>query len=272
MPDTIFVPIDFSAFTDQQLRLAKNWAIWLDAELRVVHQMEDPIPSLASNAIRHQIHYENKRVISQEWFKLQSEIFGENGKVSFEPISQNLIKYLEEKTQNSSESLIIMGLKGTGKLEQIFLGSRVTEVVERLDQIVIAVPKTKTEIIPKKLMIGANPKYPFNIEQLNSFLDKIEGLVEEIMLINFAEENDNLLDLENYLNEIKSKIKSHAQISTRIYTGDKFKNEAFDEFEAAENCYLILQKGGRTFKDKIFRKFMINELVYRASIPLIIIP
>jgi nucleotide-binding universal stress UspA family protein len=273
MQDTIFVPIDFSAFTDQQLRLAKEWAFWLSSDLWIVHQMEDAIPSLASNTIRLQIHYENKRAISQEWFKLQTEIFDQNEKVNFDPISQDLIQYLAEKTQNSSENLIIMGLKGKGKLEQIFLGSKVTEVVEKLNQIIIAVPKMGHEVIPKKLIISVHPKYPFNLEILNKLIVKIEGMVEELVLISFAEENDNILDLENYLDEFKSKISSAGlQVFTKILAGDKFNNTALDQFEATENSYLILQKGGRTFRDKLFRKFMINELVYRASIPLIILP
>jgi nucleotide-binding universal stress UspA family protein len=272
MSNTIFVPIDFSTYTAQQLMLARNWASWLHADLWVVHQMEDQLPSLADSTMRLQIHYENKRVISQEWFKLQDEIFDENDQVKFDPTSQNLIQYLDANTQSSSDNIIIMGLKGTGKLEQIFIGSMVTEVVEKLNQIVIAVPKMKSDIIPNKLFVSVHPKYAFNRDLFKRFIDKIEGKVHEIIFVSFAEENDNLLDLENHLDEFKAKMNSDLLISKRIYKGDKFNNLAFDEFEATENSYLILQKGGRTFKDKIFRKFMINELVYRASIPLIILP
>jgi nucleotide-binding universal stress UspA family protein len=272
MPNTIFVPVDFSPYTAQQLWLAKNWALWLHADISVVHQMDDPIPSLASNTVRLQIHYENKRRVTQDWFKLQEKIFDKNDFVKFDTINENLIQYLNEKTQFLEGSIIIMGLKGAGRLKQIFLGSMVTEVVEKLNLTVIAAPKNNLNMTPKRLVISAHPKYPFNVKSLKILLGKIEGLVEVINLITFSEENDDILSIQVYLDELKSEIKTEVQIFSRIFTGDKFKNQAFDELEARENTYLILQKGGRAFKDKIFRKFMINELVYRASIPLIILP
>ena len=219
MSNTIFVPIDFSAYTAQQLMIAKNWASWLQAELWVVHQMEDPIPTLADKSMRLQLHYENKRAISQEWFKLQDAIFDGNDKVRFEPTSQNLIQFLEENAQNTSENIIIMGLKGKGKLEQIFLGSKVTEVVEKLNHTVIAVPKTELEITPQKLFVIAHPKYPFKLTLLKRFVEKIERLVEEIHFITFVEENDNVLDLENYLNEFKSEINFGIPTVTKILPG-----------------------------------------------------
>jgi nucleotide-binding universal stress UspA family protein len=272
MPNTIFVPIDFSPYTAQQLWLAKNWALWLHADISVVHQMDDPIPSLAPNTVRLQIHYENKRRVTQDWFRLQKKIFDKNDFVKFDTINENLIQYLSEKTQFLEGGIIIMGLKGVGRLKQIFLGSMVTEVVEKLHQTVIAAPKNNLNITPKRLVISAHPKYHFNMKSLKILLGKIEGLVEEINLIAFAEENDEILKLEVFLEGLKSEIKTDVPIFYRIFTGDKLKNQAFDELVATQNTYLILQKGGRTFKDKIFRKFMINELVYHASIPLIILP
>ncbi|MNE57231.1 hypothetical protein D3C80_1521830 [compost metagenome] len=57
-----------------------------------------------------------------------------------------------------------------------------------------------------------------------------------------------------------------------IYEG----NNPFDDIKKIINNkndeMLIVQKGSRHLTDQLFRKFLINELVYEGQTPLIVLP
>ncbi|MGV3657517.1 MAG: hypothetical protein ACO1NX_06165, partial [Chitinophagaceae bacterium] len=38
-----------------------------------------------------------------------------------------------------------------------------------------------------------------------------------------------------------------------------------------KDAYLVVQRGSRTFDDSVLRRFMINELVYSASVPMVVL-
>lgn len=44
-----------------------------------------------------------------------------------------------------------------------------------------------------------------------------------------------------------------------------------ERVELTEDSFLVLQQGSRSLSDKLFRKFMVNELVFNAKTPLIVL-
>lgn len=57
-------------------------------------------------------------------------------------------------------------------------------------------------------------------------------------------------------------------IMHRIYEGSNIK----DVINSKVDELLVVQKGSRLFSDHLFRKFMINELVYEGQTPMIVLP
>ncbi|MEX0769657.1 MAG: hypothetical protein WD035_02935, partial [Balneolaceae bacterium] len=77
---------------------------------------------------------------------------------------------------------------------------------------------------------------------------------------------------DQHIKEYSNKFNGSIATSYKIF---KSKN-VFEEFKSytaqKENSFLVLQKGGRSFKDVMLKRFFINRIIHDGSIPLIVLP
>jgi hypothetical protein len=272
MSRKLYVLLDFSVYSKSELQLAKKWTDWYGLEIVVLHEMEMPLPTIASYEQRLKILYDQKREVSKLWFPLVEEVFGDSQLLKFEILDEPLITYLKKNIGSSGEDLIMMGLKGSGKLKQIFIGSMVNMVVEQLNQITIAVPKNLGDFEPNQLLVSVHPKFDFNDEAFKKLMEVIPKSIQSILFMSVANEEDDKEEIRNFLTHISSRIYMDLQLKTIIFSGSDAFSEIKNHFTGRNDFILVLQKGSRSFTDKMFRKFLVNELVYDGSIPLIILP
>lgn len=268
---TIYILLDFSAYSKTELLFAKSWIGDMDIEVRVIHQLDLVVPSLASKDIRLKMVYDEKRQILNKWFQLKSEIFSDNEHVKFEILDRSIMDYLKLTSQNQT-IYVMMGLKGGGKLKQIFLGSMVNEVIERLNIVTFALPRELENFTPNEIIILAHPEFNFNLEALHQLLKYVPDNVRTLKWICIAREGETVEDLHDYLEYLIKKTETGLNHELAVFSGKEVLVQVKSFFQSNENKVLIIQKGGRTFMDKLFRKFLINDLVYDGSIPLIILP
>ncbi|MFD2200722.1 universal stress protein [Shivajiella indica] len=267
----IYVLLDFSEYSKTELLFAKSWIENREFEIRALHQFDFIYPTLLNNDLRLKIAYDQKRVIWNKWFQLKNEIFPEEIKVQFEILDYSLVEYLSSAAQNETFYLI-MGLKGGGKMKQIFIGSMVNEVIKKLNLVTFALPKKLENFNPRKITITVHPEFSFNLKALEEVLVNAPKSVDSIKWVSIAREEDNPEDLSDYLDYLIKKVDTSLHQEFFVFSGEDTFVQVKAFFHSHNDNILLVQKGGRTFKDKLFRKFLINELVYDGSIPLIILP
>jgi hypothetical protein len=272
MKTRLFVLLDFSVYSKAELLLAKKWSEWYDLEIIVLHQMEAILPSLADKELRLKIIYDQKRELAKLWFDLHEEVFGRSNPIKFEILHDPLIAYLETNINPMGNDLIIMGIKGSGKLKQIFIGSMVNMVVEQLNQLTIAVPKNLDDFEPNTLIISVHPKYALNENAFEKFLKIIPKSIVTLKFISVLTDQDDENNIKSYLSMLTHKPRRNFEISSTMYSGKNPLEEIKNHLGGRNDFLLMVQKGSRTFTDKLFRKFMVNELVYDGSIPMVILP
>ncbi|MCL6261083.1 universal stress protein [Aquiflexum sp. TKW24L] len=268
----LYVLLDFSAYSRVELLMAKKMNEWYGHEIVVVHQMDLPVPSLANHDLRLKIVYDHQREISREWFTLRDSIFDKFCMIKFEIIENPLLEYLENNLDADGLDIIMMGLKGSGKLKQIFIGSTINKIIEYLNRIVIAVPKSLENFEPKKLLVSVHPKFEFNSGGFEIFLKYIPKSIHTIEFMTVAREDDSIEEIENFLKKLSNK--EYGNLTSRyiIFKGVDVFTQIKTFIADKKEYFLVVQKGGRTFSDKIFRKFMVNELVFDGSIPMVVLP
>lgn len=268
----IYALLDFSDYSNTQLKLANQWCINFDYELVIVHEVFLMVPSLGSPEVRLKIEYDQKRGVLNQLETLRQSYVDPSVKVSFEITAEPLIKYLSEGVQIQQGDLIVMGIKGTGKLKQIFLGSTATRVIEELNQITVALPIQLELNLPKKLIVAVHHKTHINEEVLNILLQKIKYDSIELEFVSIITEGEQISDADRYLNELKNRYSEHYTCRINLFAGNDALNDLKNFVLPQNGSFLVLQKGSRSLADRVFRRFMINEMVYDASTPLIILP
>ena len=134
----------------------------------------------------------------------------------------------------------------------------------------VTVPTDTKMNLPIKLLVGVHPNYPLNRKQLNTVLKALENNLEKIEFFTILKETEDEQPTKDYLLKIQSEYKS-IKSEIQIYRGDDATSALRDRMKQSHSSFLVLQQGSRSLTDKLFRKFTINELVYRAQTPLIVL-
>jgi hypothetical protein len=165
---------------------------------------------------------------------------------------------------------VFAGLKEGGLLKRLFIGSTTLSIINESDLLTVAVPIISPIDVPQKLIVGVTYKYPLNKAQFDLLLSSFSGQIREVEFFTILEKGEDETKELNHLAQLQSEYAVYGSSVFLLKGEDKFmvlKNHV----EQAERPFLVLQQGSRTLDDKLFRKFMISEVVYSGQIPLIII-
>lgn len=156
--------------------------------------------------------------------------------------------------------------------KKLFLGSVTLQIVENVNNIIVAIPKGIDTFSHKKIFVAAKMTHPLNILALNTFLNFIDKEDINITFFYLARPDENTKEIKGYLSELATLFADRFNTSFEVYEGkdpfadiEKVINNKIDEL-------LMVQKGSRLLTDQFFRRFLINHLVYKGQTPLIVLP
>jgi len=268
----LVVLVDFSPYTPTLLRLACNWQETFHLDLVFVHKMDGLAPTLSNKKRIDSIIAFNKKEVENKLLKYleESALSPDNNKTSFEVVSNQLTHYLEGFLK--PDDIILLGLKGTGFLKKLLIGSTATTLINHLNQIVIAVPQTIAYTVPMKLVLSCQEKHPINETALKSILMTIGQKIKEIELLTIIDGQAELEPGKRYLEQMRSKLGHGYKYTISIYENKDAFGEIKKRFSQCLDDFIVLQKGSRHLNDQLFRKFFINDLIHDGNTPLIILP
>lgn|SRR5690554_1951199 len=264
--------IDFSEYSSNLITYAGEWAKEANARIHLHHQTMVLAPALANSETKQQIAQQTN---DEALHKLQDfaktslpTMMDVSYSVSEAPLQSTLSELLAEPFEN----LIFVGVKGTGMLKKIFLGSVALQVIRNTKNIVVAMPKEIDRYSHEKIFVAINEKKPLNTVELNNFLQFVEDKNTHITFFYLAKPNEKTNDVEKQLRELAETYADRFQTDFAIYEGQnrledikKVINNNIDEI-------LVIQRGSRFLTDQIFRSFLINDLVYEGQTPLVVLP
>lgn len=268
----LIVLVDFSPYTPTQLRLACSWQEIYGLELVFVHKMDGLAPTLSNTRESDKIIAFNKAEAEKKYLQYlkDCELSPVPTQTSFEAVPHQLTHFLEGFL--NPDDLLLLGLKGTGFLKRILIGSTATTIINQLNHTVIALPQKIDFAIPKKLVLSCQEKYPLNESALEVIINTLGKKINEIELLTIIEDKADLERSKMYLEYIQSKIGEAYSYKISIYENTDAFAEIKKRFSQCLDDFIVLQKGSRHLNDKLFRRFFINDLIHDGNTPLIILP
>ncbi len=272
MKKRLIVLIDFSEFSGNLIRYAGDWGEKTNAELLLIHQTVVMAPALADNESRRMIARQANDEALEQLKALAQTLIPSTVKTSFAVSDQQLHLTLTKLLAESFHNLVLVGMKGTGLLKKIFLGSVVTQVIDNAKGIVAAIPKEISAFSHARIFVAVTDKHPLNILELNNLLNFIDKENTHITFFYLAKPFERTKDMEKQLRDLSVLFGSRYYTSHTIYEGAN----PFEDIKKVINNQveeiLVVQKGSRLLTDQLFRKFLVNELVYEGQTPLIVLP
>jgi nucleotide-binding universal stress UspA family protein len=272
MKKRFIILIDFSEYSRNLIKYACDWSKQVNAELLLVHQSIVLAPALTDNESRQQIAIHTNEKALQKLRMLAKELIPPTIQVSFNVSESNFQLTLPKLIEEPFNNLIFVGIKGTGLLKKLFLGSVALQVIDNTKNCIVAMPKEIETFSHEKIYVAVTEKHPLSVLELNKFLNFIDNKNTTITFFYLAKPNEKTKGIEKHLKDLKEMYSDRYKTSIAIYEGNNPFADIKQVINNTEEEMLIVQKGSRLLTDQLFRRFLINELVYEGQTPLIVLP
>lgn len=272
MKNRFIILVDLSSDSEHLVQFAYQWSKNIGADMLLVHHTVVMLPVLTP--------YESKKklikIANQESLDTLRR-FAETAlpgvmSIGFFVSEKPLVTELRTLLRGPFNNLVFLGLSKKGLLEKLFIGSEAVKVIDGIDNLIVAVPLHPECCSPETIHVAVQKNSPLNILDFNKFLNFRKAGIERIVFFSVLEPGEDRNDAEKYLRDL-----------TELYS-DRY-DAAYEMYEAKigfqdlkriildkKDEFIVVQRGSRMFLDQIFRKFLINDLVYEGNIPLVILP
>lgn len=214
----ILVPVDYSAYSDHAVRYAIHLAKKINAEIHLFHGLETPelIPMAGTMMWPLENFEELKEESDQDLLKYIYKLKNDPTlkmpyfpTITYSTEKGSVVKIIDQLTNSSHFDLIVMGLAGSSRFNQFFLGSNSRAVIEKIKHPVLLVPKETDFVPPRKIALATS----LNESDLNSIqsVARIFCLYDpEILLVHVDMDsydiNDPSTPENRFLNSVKGKL------------------------------------------------------------------
>lgn len=272
MKKRLIALVDLSAHSPGLIRYACDWCVKADAVLHLVHHTVVHAPVMADRDSKRQIADLAKAEARERMRMLAEELVPSSIKVSFSVSTVRLQVMLSQLLAEPFEDLVLVGLKGTGMLKKLFIGTVALEVIEQTHHVVVTMPKDVTAFDHRRIHVAVSELHPLNVTALNSFLDFIDRERTGITFFHLSRADEETTGMEQQLASLAAAYADRFDTSTAIYQGSDPFADIRCVIGGSTDELLIVQKGSRLLSDHLFRRFLINELVYEGKTPLVVLP
>lgn len=272
MRKRFIVLIDFSEYSNHLIQYALDWSKEADASIVLLHETSVASPALADSETKQQITSHHNEQALQQLKTLVNPYIDHRVDISYVVSDVPLLFSLPKLLKEPYDHLVFVGIKGTGILKQLFLGSVALEIIRNTQNIVVAMPNDIDRFSHEKIYVAVNQRKPLNLDQLNYFLQFFNHENTHITFFYLAKPNENTQPVEKKLHHLSESFADRFKTSHAIYEGQNRLEDIKKVINNTIEEILIVQKGSRLLTDQIFRRFLINDLVYEGATPLVVLP
>lgn len=258
MKKRFIILVDFSEYSGNLIRYASDWSKQANAELLLVHQTIVLAPALTDIDSRQQIAQHTNEDALIKLKALANELIPQAVKVYFSVSDTYLQATLSELLAEPFDNLIFAGIKGTGLLKKIFLGSVALQVIEHTNNIIVAMPKEIDTFSHNKIFVAVTEKHPLNILELNKFFNFIDSQNTSITFFYLAKPQEKTKNIAKHLSDLTLLFAGRFHTTFEIYEGSNPFEDIKILISNKIDEILIVQKGSRLLTDQLFRRFLIT--------------
>lgn len=273
METRFIVLIDLSEYSPGLLRFAHSWSARCNASMLLVHQTHSMTPAMLEAADARSIEEITNANALERLQAFTRDTLANSAGIEFIVTEREITDVLRDLLKDPYNHLLLLGLKGTGTLKKIFIGSVAVDVINELDSITIAIPKGIDRYALTKVHVGVQLENKIDLNDLDRLLELMGPSVKHITFFSVNKAGEESHALINYLASLSERYNaSEGRSSTyELYENDKVFDDIKQFMSTAGDEILVVQRGGRMFLDLVFRKFLINELIYDGKIPLAVL-
>lgn len=272
MQKRFIILLDFSEHAQNLLTYAYQWSRTVFAKVVLVHESTMVIPGISDYETRVALAKEANREALVYLKDMAQKTLPADAEVDFEVSERPIRQTLDQLLGEEFEHLIFVGVKGTGLLKKIFIGSMAVQLIDHTNNLVVAIPQEVSRYSHEKIFIAVSMRHRLNVLELNNFLRFIDERDTTLTFFYLAKPGEDTTEEEKKLRDLAKLFGEKFRATYEIYQGKGALSDIKQVINDKIDEILVVQRGSRLLTDHLFRRFLINELVYEGQTPLVVLP
>lgn len=267
-PNRIIALIDFSDYSERIVSFSAEFSQQIHAEVIFIHEVSGMVPAYADETLREQIITQEMEAAKEKMSSLLKDTPLQNSRVIITEL--DVISELQKTHDETHEDWVVLGLKGTGFIKEIFIGNTAIRVINHTKMLTVTIPLEKSISVPEELLVAVSPKYPLNHQQFELVLENLKPNLKHITFVSVGKNESDRMERVNLLENLCEQYASYKTNSILLEEGEII-TQLLNMAETRERAFLVVQQGSRTLLDTVFRKYLVNQLVNYGATPLIVL-
>lgn len=272
MKNRFIILVDLASDSEHLIQFAYNWSKNIGADMLLVHNTVVMLPALTPYESKKNLTKMANREALDQLRRLAGTVLPNVMSIGFFVSEKHLVTQLRTLLRGPFNNLVFLGLSKKGLLEQIFIGSEAVKVIDGIDNLIVAVPLNPECCSPETVHVAVQKSNPLNIIDFNKFLNFRKESIKNLVFFSVLETGDDWHDADKYLKDLTQLYSDRYSATSEMYKAQSGFQDLKRIILSKKDDFIVVQRGSRMFLDQIFRKFLINDLVYEGNIPLVILP
>lgn len=256
---TILVPTDFSSTALNAANYAAGFAKAINARILLLHTYHTPNFTKDINPVitdPEKLHRDNEEQLKEEARRLVTTY-------SLDVKYRLKVGFLVDEILEAEKevSLVIMGMNGAGRLNELFLGSMPTATVKATKKPVIIVPEKAVFTPPSKIVFACDYDPNTDVNALNALKEMVKAFNAVVYVVNIKHEDEVVHTGDDMNKKIEHKLASVQHIYSFPHNENMV--EALNRFVEEHKAGLIAMIPHRyDIIDRLFHKSFVFDFLY----------
>src|SRR5690606_2185639 len=149
--------------SEKVAEFAWQWAEITGESLHLLHDISQPFPYFASSSLKEEWLRRETNNAREQLIDLAEKLTDNYKRIKVHVSNYGLNEKIDLLNTQNSVDCIFAGLKGTGLVKKVVLGSKIIRLSENLDLPMVVVTKDSSSVIKINLQVAVSINYPFNV-------------------------------------------------------------------------------------------------------------
>ncbi len=226
--------------------------------------LTEPFPSLSKDSRRHE------REKLQGFFKKHLGKVSDKMKLHFEPVEHmSVIRGIISKATEWHAYLIFVGMKGEGRLREIFMGSATKALIEKSPCPVLAIPEN-TNYIPFKTVVYATDFEEEDVYAIRKLTEMVSAFQAEIKVVHIITEKEyqGETQMEWFRDMLQNKVTYEKIAFKLLFSDDIFEALRMYLEDVGADLMVMLEREKKGLLKKWFHRDLVKKMESYGQVPL----
>jgi nucleotide-binding universal stress UspA family protein len=278
MAAVLLVPTDFSEYSERALAYAISLSRILGSDVLLHHNIEHTISSGNNAYLSDKIYQDNRQKAIEQMQNLADKYAGfaylrKEGTVQIktalttQKTEESILKLIED----NQVSMLVMGTKGKGAMERIFLGSTTVDMVELAPCPVLVVPE-EAQFSGWEYVVYAGEFSEADPQAVELVYFLAKELEAKLTYLHISSDEEYILDDVKRLGELESQFTfTPTQMDFVLLTERSFKAGLKEYLSQQSVDILVMYRQQRSFFESLWHSSLTKEMTFHSKIPLLIL-